>query len=165
LPPETKPSVSVPNRQDRGELGGADAANICFNPYDTGYCYAVVKLAPDVKISLEENGVLRPQASATDLLPGDDVTIEVKDNQAVAVGAKRGSASGKVATCSAMTPFAMPVLALEGQPGRPISYAAKIATGDAFKGWAVGSQPARVGDVVSIRWNPQTGRIMAAEKK
>jgi hypothetical protein len=163
--PETKPWAPASNRQERGELGGADAANISFNPYDTGYCHAVVKVAPDVKISLEENGVLRPQASATDLLPGDDVTIEVKDNQAVAVCAKRGSASGKVATCSAMTPFAMPVLALEGQPGHPFSYAAKIATGDAFKGWAVGSQPAQVGDVASIRWNPETGRIVAAEMK
>ena len=164
-PPETKPWAPAPNRQERGELGGMDFANISFNPYDTGYCYAVVKLAPDVKISLEENGVLRPQVAATDLLSGDDVTIEVKNNQAIGVGARRGSASGKVVTSSAMTPFAMPVLAVEGQPERPFSSTAKIVAGDAFKGWAVGCRPARVGDVVSIRWNPQTGRIVAAERK
>ena len=165
LPPETKLWAPHPNRQERGELGDADSANICFNPYDLGYCYAVVKLAPDVKISLEENGVLRPQATATGLLPGDDITIEVKDNQAVAVRARRGSASGKVVTCTAMTPFAMPVLAVDGQPGRPFSSTAKVVAGEAFKGWAVGSQPAQVGDVVNIRWNPQTGRIVEAERK
>jgi len=164
-PPASKLWAPAPNRQERGELGGADSANIWINPYDTGYCYAVVKMAPDVKIGLEENGVLRPQTAATDLLPGDDVTIEVKGNQTVSVGARRGSASGKVVTCTAMTPFAMPVLAVEGQPGRPFSSTAHVVVGEAFKGWAVGSQPAQVGDVVSIRWNPETGRIMAVERK
>jgi len=164
-PPASKLWAPAPNRQERGELGGADSANIWINPYDTGYCYAVVKMAPDVKIGLEENGVLRPQTAATDLLPGDDVTIEVKGNQTVWVGARRGSASGKVVTCTAMTPFAMPVLAVEGQPGRPFSSTAHVVVGEAFKGWAVGSQPAQVGDVVSIRWNPETGRIMAVERK
>ena len=125
----------------------------------------MVNLAPDVKIGLEENAVLRPQAAAPDLQPGDDVTIEVKDNRAVAVSARRGSASGRVVSCTAMTPFAMPVLALEGQPGRSFSSTAQIVVGDAFKGWGVGCQPAQAGDVVNIRWNPLTGRIVAAARK
>ena len=164
-PPEAAPWALSPDRQEHGELASADPAAIRFEPYDGGYCDAVVKLAPDAAFRLEENGMVRPQATVKDVLPGDDVTLEVKGNRAVSVVVRRGTASGKVTTCTAMTPYAMPILAEEGGPGRPLSYRAKIGNMESFRGWKVGYQPAQPGDNVSIRWNPTTGRIVEVEQK
>jgi hypothetical protein len=164
-PPALPLWAPLSERQERGELGGADAAHVRFNPYDLGYCDAVVKLAPDAIISLEENGARRQPVAPGDLRAGDDVTLEIRQQVAVSVLARRGSASGKVLACTAMTPYAMPLLTLEGQPERALSYAARIALGEAFKGWRVGCQPAQVGDVLNTRWNPETGRIVDLERR
>jgi hypothetical protein len=164
-PPEAELWAPPPDRQERGELAGADSAHIRFDPYDAGYCGAVVRLAPDAAIRIEENGAVRPNQSAADLRPGDDVALDVRNHLAVALLARRGSASGKVVSCTAMTPSAMPALAIEGQPERSFSYAARISAGDAFKGWGVGCRPAQAGDTVAIRWNPLTGRLVAMERE
>jgi len=163
--PEAGAWAPPPDRQERGELAAADTAHIRFDPYDAGYCGAAVRLAPGATIRIEENGVVRADQTAVDLRPGDDVTLEVRGHLATAVLARRGSASGSVSACTAMAPFAMPVVAVEGQPERPLSYLAKITAGSPFKGWQVGYQPVAVGDLVDSRWNPVTGRIVALERK
>jgi hypothetical protein len=152
-------------REEAGELRAAGADFVSLDPYADGCQGRRFTVAPGASLELEENGARCPLPSPRDLRFGDDVHATLRDGQIVTLLARRGTAAGPISAMRPTTAFALPTLAVHGQPPRKISSLAAVhgrtrPARPATCWLQVGPLPFRMGDRVRIRWNPHTDRIV-----
>ena len=147
-----------------GELRGLSAEAVAFDPYEEGWMNEGLPLAPDCPVSLELNGA----PADGPLLPGDDVELTVEQGRVVRIAARRGSVQGRVQVLEPATAFRLPRLQVEGAPILRVDSRVRMQGRIADRKPAscplvVGERDFEPGDMVSIRWNPQTERVVEAK--
>ena len=162
--PYTAPS---PDRTESGEVRGLAGGFIAIDPYEGGFMNRRLPIADRCQVTLTHNGA-EEQVDAKGLLGGDDVTLTIRDGRAARIAARRGSATGRVTVFEPATAFGLPVLQVDGAPAMHIDSRVgprgRITDRKpAYCPLVVGSCDFQLGDTVSIRWNPHTQRITAAE--
>ena len=152
------------NRTITGECSGVQGGKLNYDPYD-GIAVLPVTVSPQAHITIEENGRSEVSIPLAKLIPGDDLTITLQNSMATRVVARRGVATANIVHLTPITPYALPLVALEGQPPRPLGEPAVVqdATGKVWRdnSWfKVGALPFRIGERVLARWNPKTNRLV-----
>ena len=158
----------APDRVETGEARDASATEIVLDPYEGGFLNRRVPVAPDAAIRLTENGVEKRLANSGEIRDGDDLRLTIHEGRVVSLVATRGSAEGPVATITPATAFSLLQVQLAGGELRSVRSITTVkgrgpARDPAACPVVVGDAPFAVGDVVRIRWNPHTGRIVAAQ--
>jgi hypothetical protein len=159
------PDYEPADREEEGEVRSAGDDFVSLDPYEGSFMGRRLALAPEATLELEENGVRRALPSPRDLKGGDDVHATLRGCRVASLLARRGTATGPVVAMTLTTAFALPTLTLEGQPARVLSSVAAVrGRGEPPKPAAcwlkVGPLPFKIGDEVSLRWNPRTQRIV-----
>ena len=158
----------APDRIENGEARDSSATEIVLDPYGGGSMNRRVPVAPDADIRLVENGVERRPANSGEIRDGDDLRLTVREGRVVAILAARGSAQGPVAAIVPATAFSLLRIQVAGDTLRPVRSITTVrgrgpARPPATCPIVVGDAPFAVGDVVRVRWNPRTGRIVEAQ--
>lgn len=156
-----------PHREENGLIAGHEANAVIFSPYEEGFQGRRVPLAQGAVATLVLNGKKQPLLGLETVAPGDDVHLVIENNKAVKVTVSRNTAQGKVLEAPPATAFDLPMIQLEGTEKLPINSCARIVdrTGEEQKGrcpLVTGKVLFEPGDIVSIRWNPLTMRVMEA---
>jgi hypothetical protein len=167
LPAEEPPAQWLPqptNRTVMGECSGVYVGKLHYDPYD-GIAALPVTVGPQARITIEENDHPEVSIPLAKLLPGDDLTITIENSVATRVVTRRGLARAEIVHLTPITPYALPLVTLEGQPPRPLGEPAFVqdATGKVWhaNSWfKVGVLPFSIGEKVLTRWNPKTNRLV-----
>ena len=163
-PPPAQWLPQPANRTVAGECSGIQGGQFGYHPYD-GIAVPPVTVSPQAHVTLEENGQPEVSIPLAKLAPGDDLTIIIQSSMATRVMARRGVATASIVRLTPITPYALPLVTLAGQPPRPLGEPAVVqdASGKVWSdnSWfKVGALPFRIGERVLARWNPRTNRIV-----
>ncbi|MGC9259324.1 MAG: hypothetical protein ACP5I8_04480 [Phycisphaerae bacterium] len=167
LPAEPPPAqwlLQPANRTVTGECRGVNGGQLNYDPYD-GIAVPPITVSLQARVTIEENGQSEVSLPLANLLLGDDLTITIKNSVAIRILARRGLATARIVHLTPLTPYALPLVTLAGQPPRPLGEPAVVrdATGKLWsdQSWfKVGPLPFKIGEKVFARWNPKTNRLL-----
>lgn len=158
-PPPPEWRIPPLDREERGELTWVNSNSIGVNPYNPGFQNRTIPISNDTEISLVENDRPATSAQIKELNAGDDIHVIIKNGIATNIKAHRAYSKARIVAFTAVTPFALPTITIEGLPPRPFGQGAIKKDDGSSWSYAIGEPPLKVGEMVRIAWNPGTNRI------